>query len=342
MNKRPAWWLLPNLLSLDAPLVAVVWMWVFARSMRVMYVESYSYWLVAGAVWSIYVLDRILDVWRQKRAEAKFANNDGIDEVNLPVTHLSPRHHFHWKYRAIFLSLVAIVIVYSIYAAFNIASESLLTAGFSGVFLVIAYLIARKLDQGEITYFKNFIAGLTFAFGVAAPIVLERMDLYSDANVMSLSGVYYHFTDASPVSFLTAIEFALVNSVKMTISSLGVVMFQSYLPILFALLCFLNITAIDLWQKSRDSEDENEKDFCEAVIGTGLIVLVALSVFLAAFRLTETERTLAYVVMISAAMLQILNKRRSMFYLDGQRVLADFLMILPAPVVWVLAEESTY
>jgi len=309
--------------------------------MRVMYVEAYSYWLVAGAVWSIYVLDRILDVWRLKRAEVRLEKTDG-DVSDLPVTHLSPRHHFHWKYRVVMLTLVALVVVYSTYAAFNIASENLLTAGFSGIFLVIVYLFARKVDQGEITYFKNFIAGVTFAFGVAAPIVLERMDLYSDSNVMSLSGVYYHFTDASPVSFFRALEFAVVNIIKMTISSLGVVMFQSFLPILFALLCFLNITAIDLWQKSRGSEDEDEKEICEAIIGTGLIILVAISVFLAAFRLTDTERILAYVVMVSAAMLQILNKKRSMFYLDAQRVLADFLMILPVPIVWILAEESAY
>jgi len=334
MNKRPAWWLLPNLLSLDAPLVAVVWMWILAKSMRVMYVDSYSYWLVAGAVWSIYVLDRVMDVWRLKKAEAK-----GED---IPVTPLSPRHHFHWKYRSILLTLVVAVVIYSIYAAFNIASENLLTAGFTGVFLVIVYLVARKIDQGEITYFKNLIAGVTFAFGVAAPIVLERMDLYSDSNVMSLSGVYYHFTDASPVSFWRAIEFAFVNSFKMVISVLGVVMFQSFLPILFALLCFLNITAIDLWQKSRSSDDEEEKDICEGIIGTGLIALVALSVYLAAYKLTETERILAYVVMISAAMLQILNKKRSMFYLDAQRVLADLLMILPLPIAWLLAEESIY
>lgn len=342
MNKRPAWWLLPNLLSLDAPIVAVVWMWIFSKSMRVIYVETYSYWLVAGAVWSIYVLDRILDVWRLKRAEARVERSGDGEDVELPVTHLSPRHHFHWKYRYIFLTLFALVVTYSAYAAFNIASENLLTAGFSGISLVIVYLFARKVDQGEITYFKNFIAGVTFAFGVAAPIVLERMDLYSDSNVMSLSGVYYHFTDASPVSFLRATEFAVVNIFKMTISSVGVVMFQSFLPILFALLCFLNITAIDLWQKSRDSEDEGEKEICEAIIGTGLIILVASSVFLAAFRLTETERILAYVVMISAAMLQMLNKKRSLFYLDGQRVLADFLMILPIPIVWILAEESAY
>ena len=77
---------------------------------------------------------------------------------------------------------------------------------------------------------------------------------------------------------------------------------------------------------------------CEAIIGTGLIALVAFSVFLAAFKLTETERILAYAVMVSAALLQMLNKRRSMFFLDAQRVLADFVMILPLPIVWILSK----
>ncbi len=330
MNKRPAWWLLPNLLSLDAPLVAVVWMWILAKSMRVVYVETYSYWLVACAVWCVYVLDRIMDVWRSKRAAAK---GDSISPVLL-----HPRHHFHWKYRYAFIVAFVIVSVASVYAAFNIASENLLTAGFSGISLVILYLIVRRFELGEITYFKNFVAAITFSFGVSAPIVLEQMDLYNDPNVMSLTGVYYHFTPESGMPWHKALEFGVVNVIKMTISSLGVVMFKSLLPFLFALLCFLNITAIDLWQKSRKTENEDEKEMCEAIIGTGLIALVAFSVFLAAFKLTETERILAYAVMVSAALLQMLNKRRSMFFLDAQRVLADLVMILPLPIVWILSK----
>jgi len=60
---RTPLWLLPNLLSLDAPLVAVVWQDLLARS-----TASPLRWparLVLGlTVWAIYLADRLLDVRR--------------------------------------------------------------------------------------------------------------------------------------------------------------------------------------------------------------------------------------------------------------------------------------
>ena len=35
---RSPFWLLPNLLSIDAPLVAVAWMWMLAQALRVEYI----------------------------------------------------------------------------------------------------------------------------------------------------------------------------------------------------------------------------------------------------------------------------------------------------------------
>ncbi len=318
MSNRPPWWLLPNLLSLDAPLVAVVWMWVLAKSMRVVYVESYAYWLVAAAVWSIYVLDRLLDMYRYQRNP-----NSGVV--------ISKRHEYHWKYRKVLIPVVTAVVVYSIYAAFNIASEALLSAGVSGIALVAVYLLVSKVEKGEVRYFKNFVAGMTFAYGVAAPIIIESTHLE-----FSLSGVYYHLM-AAEVPMWVAIKYALNNYVVMVVEILSKVFItQSFLPFLFGLLCFLNITAIDLWEKSRHSDDEEEKAACEATLGMGLLMLMFLTVYYTAFKATEIERIFCYAVMVSTALLQILNRKRSFFYLDAQRVLVDFIMIVPLPLVYLL------
>lgn len=313
-SKKPPLWLLPNLLSLDAPLVAVVWMWILAKSMRVVYVDNHAYWLLAGAVWCVYVLDRILDVRRDKGQ----------------VSEMSTRHQFHWKYRKLLLPIVIGVIVYGIYSAFNVASAALLTAGVSGIGMCLLYIFARKFDQGEIAYTKNFIAGMVFSFGVSAPIVVESVQLPK-----GIYDLWFHFSSSSDADFFLALRHGTANFFMMTVSTVGIVFASSALPFLFGLLCFLNITGIDLWEKSRRSNLEEEKDVCEAILATGLLCLAAFSVYLVAYRLSEFERPLCYVVMVSAALLYLINKYRSLFYLDGQRVLADFAMILPLPLIWI-------
>ena len=101
-TKKSPWWLLPNLLSLDAPLLAVLWMWLLAKSMRVVYMDSYSYWLLASAIWCVYVVDRVWDVRR-------FLSRGG------DIDQMSTRHRFHWKYRKILLPLVLAIVVYGIH-----------------------------------------------------------------------------------------------------------------------------------------------------------------------------------------------------------------------------------
>jgi hypothetical protein len=139
-SKKTPFWLVPNLLSLDAPLVAVIWMWILAKSMRVVYVDTHAYWLLAGAVWSIYVLDRILDVKRYQG----------------PVEEMSTRHRFHWKYWKILLPIVIGIILYCGYSSLHIASAALLTAGVSGVGMVLFYMLVRSFDKGDVAYAKNF------------------------------------------------------------------------------------------------------------------------------------------------------------------------------------------
>src|SRR6478609_9082655 len=72
-------WLWPNLLSLDAPIVAVLWQILFARCFQVE-VDPLGELLLLMTVWLIYAADRTLDAWR--------------GDVH------SPRHEFyrrHWR-----------------------------------------------------------------------------------------------------------------------------------------------------------------------------------------------------------------------------------------------------
>jgi hypothetical protein len=63
----PRIWLWPNLLSLDAPLVAVLWQILFIRCFHAAVPASGNALpsvLLVSAVWLIYAADRALDAWR--------------------------------------------------------------------------------------------------------------------------------------------------------------------------------------------------------------------------------------------------------------------------------------
>jgi hypothetical protein len=75
VRSRP--WLWPNLLSLDAPIVAVLWQALFARCFHAD-VNLLAAVLLVLAVWLIYVLDRVFDAWSGSS--------------------LLPRHEFYLRY----------------------------------------------------------------------------------------------------------------------------------------------------------------------------------------------------------------------------------------------------
>jgi hypothetical protein len=56
-------WLWPNLLSLDAPLIALLWQILFVRCFHSR-PSAWSAVLLATSVWLIYAADRALDAWR--------------------------------------------------------------------------------------------------------------------------------------------------------------------------------------------------------------------------------------------------------------------------------------
>jgi hypothetical protein len=70
MHSRP--WLWPNLLSLDAPVVALLWQILFVRCFHGS-LGMLPAVLLAMAVWLIYVADRTLDAWRGTAEQPRHA-----------------------------------------------------------------------------------------------------------------------------------------------------------------------------------------------------------------------------------------------------------------------------
>ena len=319
MNKRPPAWLLPNLLSLDAPLVALVWMWMLARVMRVQHIETSSYLVLAGGVWCVYVLDRIRDVRSGKH----------------PISDEMPwRHQFHWRRKGWLLAAVVAVMALCGYSSLFVLSREMLVLGLTALFLVFCYWLISRFDRADVAYAKNMVAGLTFAFGVAGPIVVSSAPLpfVLDDVFRPFSNVY---DTGGGVGYITALFESLKVYIVMVLATLQVILMSIHV-LLFGLLFVMNINAIDLWEYSRRSDDPIVKQESELSLSVGLITLVAGSVFAAAYMVDEYTLPLCYAVMVSASLLQIINKMRSRFSIDALRVLADLALVIPVPlVVWL-------
>jgi hypothetical protein len=91
---RPPWWLWLNLLSLDAPLVAVVWQDFVARCYSPSLLRAPGRWTLGLTVWAIYLADRLIDVRHPPGSNEParhqfYRNNDRLSKVLLVVAILA-------------------------------------------------------------------------------------------------------------------------------------------------------------------------------------------------------------------------------------------------------------
>jgi hypothetical protein len=141
-------WLWFNLLSLDAPLVAVVWQWFFARC----YCVS-LHWpgtvSLALSVWIIYVADRLLDS-RQARPPA------------------TARHAFAHRYRRVLsvaaLSAFPVLLWASSHLAATVIINGLVMSTGVVVYFIAVHAIPSSLRR---LWPKELAVGVIFALGTS-------------------------------------------------------------------------------------------------------------------------------------------------------------------------------
>ncbi len=294
-EQRKPLWLIPNLLSLDAPLVAVAWLYIFAKTWRVDYLPWVAYISLGLVVWVIYVTDRLLDI----------SMRNGTSEK------LEARHEFHSRHQSVFRRLALIAGVLSLILVTLPLKVNILGFRFNtglpmsvyglsviGVILVAGFFALSVFSShgpDEIPYAKNVLAGLAFAYGTAML-----------ANV---------FTGFNLWEFVSSREL-----------------------ICFAVLCILNIAAIDLWEHARRSADPEIKAGDELALTLPLTLLGGAALVFASQDHELTTRPFFYAVLTGAALLHILNRTRSRFSMDALRVLADVALLVPF-VVFLAASK---
>ena len=146
-------WLWPNLLSLDAPLVAVAWYAFFARAHHGK-LSAPDAALLFLTVWIIYVLDRLLD---------------GRNSANIAA--LQQRHKFCKRHRAEFAAALVIAALACAFIVARYLAPSEIVSGLNLAAIVALYMIGVHASRGRIALLvpKEIAVGAVFAAGVALP-----------------------------------------------------------------------------------------------------------------------------------------------------------------------------
>lgn len=141
------WWHFPNLLGLDAPLIAVMWLFLFARTWRILYHPWEAYLALALGAWTIRIAVLLLE---------SAMSNDG--------SRFSPQQGI-WLKRCAFvtgLSAVLLIVLNFPLSVYNfLLVGGLMVAGYFAVSLFSGQ------EEGELSYSKHALGGVAFAFGIA-------------------------------------------------------------------------------------------------------------------------------------------------------------------------------
>jgi len=159
-KERRPWWLYLNLLGLDAPLIAVMWLFLFAKTWRVDYHPWQAYAALGLAVWSIRIAMKLL--------QGSLVSGDPA--LAIP-------------YRKA-LKVVSVIAGVSATALtvlnFPLSVYTYLLVG--AIFLAgyVALTHFSPHEGNEIAYGRHAIGGITFAYGITltAYVYLPGLQLH--------------------------------------------------------------------------------------------------------------------------------------------------------------------
>ena len=148
------WYLWPNLLSIDAVVVALVWLWCFSVCEQVPILRS-TYLLLGLVVWLVYTADRLLDAMRMKDAAQS-----------------TPRHRFARRFMVPLGILCAIVLAVAIWLVLFKLQRVLIYHGVVISMMVALYFVMRCTPATDLQAIlpKEVFCGIIFALGSTYPV----------------------------------------------------------------------------------------------------------------------------------------------------------------------------
>ncbi len=144
-----------NVFSFDAPIIAVVWLYVFSWIWDVNYVEPLLPLVLALVVWSVYATDRLLDA--KMRQTSTFAL----------------RHRIHQQYATQFTIAIVIAVVTALVISLSILQWSIVQTAMVPLSATTGFFILAFFSSSSqrVSYSKNLLAGYAFAWGVGAGLI---------------------------------------------------------------------------------------------------------------------------------------------------------------------------
>lgn len=328
-GRRTPLWLWPHVLSLEAPLVAVLWLLALARQSHFSLMPG----VVAGlavTVWMIYVADRLLDAWGK------------------PAGELSLRHRFYQKWRWVFLAgVLPVAFVYLVWLALWVVPVGLLAHVAVQVLPVLLYLVLysvispslrRRLLMAGVFLLLVFlnVLPLPFATRLAVSMLVAGalLTLFS-LNLQERVGLYFRKEVAAGLLF--AFGCTTWNRF-LSMGGTGAGVWAEL--VLLGLLFVANLALINARENPQDAQAGRR------VWGTLAGALVMCGAALVAMPLGYLPTALLPVVvavisgLLALAALARLAAARPHFSAEAFRVWADLLVAAPAAVLWLWPEGS--
>jgi hypothetical protein len=148
------WWLWWNIVSVDAPTVAMVWalLYAYASNVRLSTADEIVLSLV---IWAIYMSDRLLDGWTAKNR-----------------TLLQERHLFCARHRVALMCLVALASAAIVWVTAERLPPMEVSAGMRLGAIIGVYMAGVHAGRGWITGYvpKEVAVGVLFAAGTTLPV----------------------------------------------------------------------------------------------------------------------------------------------------------------------------
>lgn len=339
LKLRVRWWQWPNVLGLDAPLVALGWMALFARSYslqislawpqaRFWFWDSLSFGMGA---WFVYLLDRLVDSYSE----------------NPPV---AVRHQFTRRHRPLLMVLAAVALATALYGTLWQVSAVVLVVGvplFIGMVLYFGVVIMQRLQSssqhgtilvcsfmGAVALFAfrevggsfaTLLARLWFVMGFAATLLLALQMRHDDSSLLTLPKRLL-------CGYLFAAGCALIPSTR------GADLADSMageMTMLLAMVCSLNTLGISIWEaplRPTGQQSGPEISVIRWLWPLGAILSAAACGFLLAAPL-PWMRPFCLACLISLVILCALHLLRRLVSPPLLRVLSDAALLTPFAVL---------
>lgn len=329
----PPWWLWPQILSLDAPLVAVGWMAVLERSHR-LHLPPVFYWGLALVTWLVYVLDRTADAVSGR--------------LQPP---LSARHSFYQRRSKLMLRLVLpLASLAALWIALNEIPVGLVRQGIvlclAGMIYLATYSTSKRSHLHLVLLFLGVTGGVILieswhvppVIRIAAIAALLAMTLSSLRDESSAGMRHY-----VPKEFIASLLFALGSSAGVhfwTPSEHGLLGLCNETWLMWGLFA-TNMASIARAEHLAGvpadpmAASPIRTEWHKAALWWCAVLLV-VSLIQAFDARNPGTRNTALVVAVAAALLALLNANARRLRCDLFHVLADAALLIPLPLAWII------